>query len=126
MKNVGELSNEELLSGVLASFGEERRWIARVVAYLAEIDRRKLYVEAACPSLFEFCRLRLGMSEGEAFRRMTAARLAERFPTIVDLLDHGEIHLSALVLLRDHLTDDNHEALLQEASGKSKVEVAEM
>ncbi len=126
MRNVGELSNEALLAGVQASIGQERRWVARVVAYLAEIDRRRLHLEAACSSLFDFCRRRLGMSEGEAFRRMTAARLVQRFPLILDLLDRGEVHLSALVLLRDHLTDDNHEALLREASGKSKLEVEEM
>ena len=77
MKNVGELSNEALLAGVQASIGQERRWGARVVAYLAEIDRRRLHLEAACSSLFDFCRRRLGMSEGEAFRRMTAARLVQ-------------------------------------------------
>ncbi len=126
MRNVGELSDEELLSGVQASLGEERRWVARVVSYLAEIDKRRLYAESACSSLFDFCQRRLGMSEGEAFRRMTAARLARRFPRIIDLLDRGDVHLSGLVLLRDHLTDENHEELLREASGKSKLEIAEM
>ena len=126
MKNVGELSNEALLAGVQASIGEERRWVARVVAYLAEIDRRRLHLEAACSSLFDFCRRRLGFSGGEAFRRMTAARLVQRFPRILDSLACGEVHLSALVLLRDHLTDDNHEELLREASGKTKLEVEEM
>lgn len=48
MKNVGELSNEALLAGVQAAIGQERRWVARVVAYLAEIERRRLLLEAAC------------------------------------------------------------------------------
>ncbi len=126
MQNVGGLSDEELLSGVQASLGEERRWVARVVSYLAEIDKRRLYAESACSSLFDFCQRRLGMSEGEAFRRMTAARIARRFPLIIALLDRGDVHLSGLVLLRDHLTDENHEELLREASGKSKLEIAEM
>lgn len=126
MQNMGELSDEQLLAGVQASVGEERRWVARVIAYLAEIERRSLHLEAACSSLFEFCRRRLGMSEGEAFRRMTAARLAQRFPVILDLLDGGDVHLSALVLLRDHLTDENHEELLRAAAGRSKVEIGEL
>lgn len=126
MKNVGELSNQELLAGVQASFGEERRWVARVVAYLAEIERRRIHLEAAYSSLFDFCRRRLGMSDGEAFRRSTAARLVQRFPSILDALDRGDVHLSALVLLRDHFTDDNHGELVREASGKTKLEVQEM
>lgn len=117
MKNTGELSDEELLAGVQTSLGEERRWVARVVAHLAEIERRRLHLESACSSLFDFCRRRLGMSEGEAFRRVTAARLAQRFPSVVDWLDRGGVHLSALVLLRDHLTDENHDELLGAAAG---------
>lgn len=126
MKNLGELSNQELLAGVQATFGEERRWVARVIACLAEIDRRKLHLEAACSSLYDFCRLRLGMSDGEAFRRSTVAGLVQRFPVVLDALDRGDVHLSALVLLRKYLTDDNHEELLREASGKTKQGVAEM
>ena len=38
MKNLGELSDEELLASVHTSVGHERRWVARVVAYLAEIE----------------------------------------------------------------------------------------
>jgi len=57
---------------------------------------------------------------------MTAARLVQRFPKILDSLARGEVHLSALVLLRDHLTEDNHEALLRAAVGKTKLEIEEM
>ena len=41
---------------------------------------------------------------------------------IFKLIESGALHLSALVLLRDHLTQDNHAELLREASGKGKHE----
>jgi hypothetical protein len=63
------------------------------------------------------------MSEGEAFRRITAARLLRRFPVVYELVESGSVHLSALSLLRDHLTDENHFELLREASGKTKREL---
>ncbi|HVH45156.1 MAG TPA: HNH endonuclease signature motif containing protein [Labilithrix sp.] len=101
MKQMGELTDEELLAAIRESLGQERRWVARVVAYLAEVERRRIHLQSACSSLFDFCRRRLGMSVGEAFRRMTAARLVQRFPKILDSLARGEVHLSAVVLLKE-------------------------
>jgi len=65
----------------------------------------------------------LCLSEGEAFRRLTAARLGRKFPIIHSLIGSGEVHLSALTLLRSHLTEKNHTELLQAVRGKSKREV---
>jgi hypothetical protein len=66
------------------------------------------------------------MSEGEAYRRILAARLGRKFPIVTALLASGAVHLSALELLRDHLTEENHAELLEAASGKSKREVQQM
>jgi 5-methylcytosine-specific restriction endonuclease McrA len=117
------VSNEYLLAelkGLVASGG---RADARVVAHLAEVEERRLHLKAAASSLFDYCLRRLGFSESEAFHRITAARLARRFPVIFQLLEARSIHLSALRVLRDHLTLENHRELLTAASGKSKREV---
>jgi len=42
------------------------------------------------------------------------------------MIERGEIHLTALLLLRERLTDDNHEDLLRAASGKTKSQVQEL
>ena len=63
------------------------------------------------------------MGEDEACRRVAGARLVRRFPVALTIIERGEIHLTALLLLREHLTDDNHQELLRAASGKSKNEV---
>jgi 5-methylcytosine-specific restriction endonuclease McrA len=124
--NFKDLSDDELLSGVHALVGDGRRLLARLIAYLGEVEERRLDLAAACSSLFDFCVRRLGMSDGEAFRRMTAARLSRRFPGILSKIEQGEVHLSALVLLRDYLTEENHEDLLHEVSRKTKREVQEL
>jgi hypothetical protein len=95
---------------------------AKVVVYLAEIEERRLHLVSGFSSMFELCTRRLGMSEGEAFRRILAARLGRRFPIIYSLLATGDVHLSALELLRHHLTEENHVELLESARGKSKRE----
>ena len=124
--NLTELSDTDLLSHLQALASQARVTLARLLATLGEVEERRLHLEAACSSLFDFCIQRLGMSEGEAFRRITAARIARRFPAVLECIERGELHLSSVVLLRDYLTVENHAQLLREASGKSKRGVQEL
>ena len=76
--------------------------------------------------MFDFCQRRLGMSEGAAFRRITAARLVKRFPALLDRIEKGQLHLSTLVLLRPHLTEQHVEALAAAVHGKTQRQVEEL
>jgi hypothetical protein len=116
-------SDQELLSDITELCGSHRELTAKLVAHLAEIEERHLHLEAGFSSLFEFCVKQLKLSEGEAFRRILAARLSRRFPIVCALIASGAVHLSALELLREHLTDENHVELLGAVCGKSKREV---
>ena len=117
------LSDEELLARVESVLGSERRMLTQLVYYLAEVEDRRLHLRAGYSSMFAFCTEKLRLSEGETFRRLNAARLSRRFPLVLELLESGALHLSALVPLRDHLTEDNHVELLGAASGKNKGEL---
>ncbi|AKV00267.1 hypothetical protein AKJ09_06930 [Labilithrix luteola] len=123
---LAELSNEEILVDLKSFVGAERRSLARVIVYLVEIEERRVHLELGCSSMFDFCTCRLGFSEGEAFRRLTAARLVRRLPVLLDALASGRIHLSNLLLLRDLLTEANVDELIAAASGKTKREVEEL
>jgi hypothetical protein len=117
------LSDEALVASLASVCADERRLLARLIQHLVEVEDRRLHLKAACSSMFDFCVRRLGMSEGGAFRRLNAARLVRRFPGMVNAIERGELHLSSLVLLRDHLTEANVEALVAATRGKSKREV---
>jgi hypothetical protein len=117
------LRDEELLGGVATLLGAERELCAKLLAHFAEIEARKLHLKAGFSSMFQLCVEHHGMSEGQAFRRILAARLARRFPIIYSLVASGAVHLSALQLLHEHLTEANHRELLQEASGQRKHEI---
>ena len=121
--NLAHVSDEELLAGVRRLTGHERTVLARLLAYLGEVEERRLDLQSACSSLFDFCVRRLGMSEDEACRRVAAARIVRRFPMALGMIARGEIHLTGLLLLRDHLTPERGEELLREAAGKSKSEL---
>jgi hypothetical protein len=117
------LTDAELVAAVRDLAGDEREVTARVVAHLAEIDARQLYLAAGYSSLFIYCHEGLGYSEDAAYNRKTAARVARRFPEIVDMLADGRLTLTAVRLLAPVLDDENRERAFAEAAGKSKRDV---
>src|SRR5450432_1944601 len=123
LANVADRDLEVELARLLAN---NSRTEARIIAHLAAVEERRLHLEAGSSSLFDYCCTRLGLSENEAFHRITAARLARCFPPIFGLIEQRTIHLTAVCLLRDYLTPENHRELLKAASGKTKLQVQEM
>jgi hypothetical protein len=109
------LSNEALIAEVAAAAGRERHATARLVALLAELDARRLYLEAGCASLFTYCTDVLHLSEHAAYGRIEAARASRRFPVLLEGLADGSLTLTAVTLLAPHLTDTNQRAVLAEA-----------
>lgn len=120
---LAHLSDEELLSGLTSVCFETRRLLGLLLLHLIEVEERRLDLRSACSSLYDFCLRRLGMSESEAVRRIEAARLVKRFPLLLGPIERGEIHLTALLLLRGHFTEDNLTALVAAARGKTKREI---
>jgi hypothetical protein len=120
------LSDDDLLTRLDSICFEGHRLTARLLVHLVEVEARRLDLRLGYSSLFDFCRRKLGMSDGEAFRRITAARLLGRLPRLLAPIEHGKGTLSTLVLLRDHLTDANLDELVAQTAGKTKMEVQEL
>lgn len=117
------LSDEALVSDLERVCVAGPELLARVIAHLMEVEERRLHLKGAYTSMFDFCTRRLGMSEGAAFRRINAARLARRFPGLLGNIERAEVHLETLVLIRDHLTGANVGELVAAVSRKTKLEV---
>jgi 5-methylcytosine-specific restriction endonuclease McrA len=117
------LTDEQLLADLDAAAAKERVAIAELIALLAEMDSRKLYLAEGYSSLFVYCTKSLKLSEHAAYGRIEAARASRRFPLILRLLTDGSITLTTVCLLAAHLTDDNHRDVLGAAIHKTKREV---
>ena len=117
-----ELDTQALLDHLASLVKQETQCLAAVVAHLAEVDARRAYLPWAS-SLFVYATSQLHMAEGSAYKRITAARLVRRFPGILDALQQGEVHLSALSILSPHLTEANCAELLMAAKHKTSREV---
>jgi hypothetical protein len=117
---VTQLSNEELLAHVRRLARRERAATARLIAALAEVEARHLYLGQGCASLYAYCTRVLRLSEHAAYRRIGAARVAQRYPEVLGMLKSGEVTLTTLCKLSPHLTDENHTDLLRRARRLSK------
>jgi len=124
--SLSRLSNSELLEQVERLAGDERNATARLVASLAEVDRRQLYRNAGYSSLFTYCTGALKLSESESYLRIEAARAALRFPVILERLAEASITLTAVSKIARHLTEENHVTLLDSVCHKSKREIEEL
>jgi 5-methylcytosine-specific restriction endonuclease McrA len=125
MQSLSRLSDDALLQDLHAIAGSHRKLTAELVFYLGEMDARRLHLKKAFSSLFSYCVEELRFSEDEACRRIDAARLARRFPSIYSLLSSGLVSLTVLGLIKPHLTNDNHRELFALVSGVSVREAKE-
>src|SRR5450432_647734 len=123
---LGGVADCDLQTELARLLASASRTEAQIIAHLAAVEERRLHLEAGSSSLFDYCCTRLRLSENEAFHRITAARLARRFPTILGLIERRALHLTAVCLLRGYLTPENSRELLEEASRKTKAQVQEM
>ncbi|MGC4087735.1 MAG: hypothetical protein QM756_07530 [Polyangiaceae bacterium] len=123
MQSLHAIGDRELLARTLALVGREQEVLADLIEHLGEIDQRRLYLDQACSSLFDYCHERLGFSEDEAVKRMRVARLAVRRPEVLAELRSGRIRLTGLFLLSRFAEVPNWEQVLTEARGKSRREL---
>jgi hypothetical protein len=121
------LSDHDLLDRIAALAGTERETSAELVAHLAALDARpSLHAALGHGSLFSYCTRALRLSEDAACNRIDTARACRRFPMILDRLVSGALSLTTVRMLRPHLTPENHETVVAEASGRSRQEVLEL
>ena len=117
------LTDEELVAATPRLAGDERLATAVLIAHLAELERRKLYIPAGYASLYTYCRERLGLSEDAAYNRTAVADVARRHPAVLDMLADGRLSPTAVRLLASVLREDNWREVCAEAAGMSRREV---
>lgn len=117
------LSDAQLLARVRNHCIANARLLADLITDLIEIEEREIHLREACSSLYEFCRREFGMSPSQAWRRATAARLVRRVPVLLEFVRSGEIDLSTLVLLRNHIDEENAEELIRATRCRSKRQI---
>jgi len=114
------VSNDKLILNLKLLIEKEREVIAKIVLHLAEMFKRKLYLEAGYSSLFSYATKELKYSEAAAGRRIQAAKCIIEFPEVYNMLLTGDITLSAICKISSILNQDNSKEILSKIKGLSK------
>jgi hypothetical protein len=120
------LSDSELIVATRLLVGRSNQLLAALLVHLAEVEARGVHRSRACSSLYAYCIYELRFSEDEAYRRVAAARLVRRFPLLRDAIATGELHLTGLLMLGRHLTEQNLVEVLARAKHRTKKEIARL
>ena len=124
--SLSHVGDQALLRQLAERVARDRLTTAEMLAHLAEVETRKLYLRAAFPSMFQYCVGELRLSEDAAAKRIQAARVARKFPAIFDALADGRLHLTAVGMLAPHLTPVNWRELLVAAEHRTKSELEQL
>ncbi|HWU44888.1 MAG TPA: HNH endonuclease signature motif containing protein [Bdellovibrio sp.] len=96
MNDLKKLKNWELESQLKNLVAKERRLLHIILEHIKEVDIRKLYVERAYSSLFEYLVKELGYSGSAAMRRIDAAKLLREIPSVSEKIQEGSLNLSQI------------------------------
>jgi hypothetical protein len=120
------LPNAQLLMRVRELLQRGNAVEAELLAHLAEVDARQLYLEEGCSSMFVWCQRVLHFAEGVAYKRIQAARAVRRYPQLLGAVRGGDLHLTAVSLLAPRLTPGNCAELIQAARHRSADEIRQL
>jgi len=123
MKNLKNLSDQEIELQTINLVKEERNNICNQLMLLAEINIRRIPQAAYYYNIGDYCRRHLGMTKNQAWKRSQAVQVIQFFPGLLDLLRNGETTLTNVSLLSSQMTPANEELVLQFLPNRSKREL---
>ena len=116
---LGGVWNEELVAALSGLVQRENDLMSDLLAHLAELDERRLYLDLGFTSLFAYCTEALGLCKSSAGRRIAVARVRRNYPDAFARAARGELQLSVLSLLGPHLNPENAAELFEVCTRKS-------
>jgi len=121
-----DLGNQALLRRLAEEVAHNCESTATLIALIAEVDERRLFLPAGYPSMLAYCMRELHLSRAAALKRIDAGRAARQFEGILGAVADGRLHLSAVLLLAPRLTRENADELLAAATHKTREEVEQL
>ena len=123
LADAARLSDADLLHRVVVLAGRERGGHRRAGGAPGRARRSAALPRRGLRLALRLLQGALRLAEHAAYNRIEAARASRRFPSILDLLADGSLNLSTVRLIAPHLQPETFDAVVAQATGKSKREV---
>ncbi len=121
--NLTQLSDQDLHTETKTLVGRERQIVTTILHHLREIERRRLFSDFGCSSLFDYAVRVLGYSEGQAQRRIQAMRLMKEIPDLEKKISEGTLNLSNIAQAQTAFNELKRQNDNQPVSSAKKIEV---
>lgn len=99
------LSNQDLHLHTKLAAEKERFSTIEVLWHLRENEQRMLYAQMGFKDLKEYCIKELKLSEGSAWRRISAMRLLKEIPEVEAKIQKGDLNLAQVSMMRTHFRE---------------------
>ena len=99
------LSNQELHLQTKLAADKERLSTIEILWHLRENEKRMLYAEMGFKDLREYCIKELKLSEGGAWRRISAMRLLKEIPKVEAKIQNGDLNLTQVSMMNTHFRE---------------------
>lgn len=96
------MTDQALLHELETRVRAERELLLEILKLLQEIGRRRLFSSLGYKSLFDFAVRKLGYSEDQAYRRITAMKLVTNLPEIESDIAEGKLTLNHLSMAHSY------------------------
>ena len=93
-KNLKGLSRQQLLEGAKHLISQELEIGLQLLGYLREIESQLIFAELGFDSMWSFCVSYLGLSEGDAQRKLATMRLCKVIPEAKGDITQGKISMT--------------------------------
>ncbi len=127
---IQKLSNQQVELNLKDLVLKERELLHSILLHIQQIETRRIYLDRAYSSTFEYLVKELSYSGSAAMRRLEAARLLKEIPSMAEQLESGDLNLSQIGELSRALKDKARQSgekvslgqkqqILQKIAGKS-------
>ncbi|MGZ3780263.1 MAG: HNH endonuclease [Pseudobdellovibrionaceae bacterium] len=96
MNHFSKRTNTEIESDLKNLVAKERKLLHVILEHINEVEVRKIFLERAYSSMYEYLVKELGYSGSAAMRRLEAARLLKRVPSLSEKIQDGSVNLSQI------------------------------
>lgn len=103
--NLNNLSDIQLHQSTKSTTEKERQTTVELLWHLRENEKRMLFAQMGCRDLKEYCVKELKLSEGSAWRRISAMRLLQEIPEIESKIQSGDLNLTQIAMARTHFRE---------------------
>ena len=127
---LNSLNDSHLMDSTQTVLTTLRRVDLTLLEHLDEIESRELHLKSGYSSMFKLCTDKFRLSEASAYRRVAAARLMAKFPSVKVQFLSGAVSMCTLAMVAGRMgelpSDAARVELLAAIEGKSKSQVEEI